>query len=445
MNAAGAEGKDSLGEFWRWAAVVLTAGWVLIYIFLSIFHSRVICSGLVSLLLAPVAFLARAGSIDYLWNTALLDYRWAAAVWLCSGIFIVACATGAAVRWKWTQAFLQFIGGKKAGEREGAVLSFGVCAAAGFLLLAAAAPFVAPFDPNAQGDLATTRELRPLSNGIAWEISRAVREAPAGEAVLVRALRDADEYLLHRHVRFTRPGSIEYETMLHGEAGLRAHRVVFLFGTDAVGRDLLSRVVYGTRVSLGVGAAAVLVSLLIGCIVGFLAGAFSGFVDRVLMSGVDLALSIPSLFLAVTLVAFLGRSSLTTVVVLAVTGWMAIARLVRGEVMKVREQEFVLAARLLGVSQGRIIVAHFMPNVLPVVLTASVLQLGNAVLGEAALSFLGLGIQPPTPSWGNIIGEGMTSLGSAPWIGIFPGVAVSVLALVSHLIVESSQEIAARG
>jgi len=153
----------------------------------------------------------------------------------------------------------------------------------------------------------------------------------------------------------------------------------------------------------------------------------------------DLFLSIPSLFLVIALVAFLGNSTLLLVFVLAATGWMSTARMLRGEVLMLREREFIAAARLLGRSSFQIVRDHMIPNALPIIAAASVMQLGSVILAEAALSFLGLGIQPPTPSLGNMIGESFNHIGTAWWVGVFPGIALSATVISVNLFAEFLQ------
>jgi peptide/nickel transport system permease protein len=180
--------------------------------------------------------------------------------------------------------------------------------------------------------------------------------------------------------------------------------------------------------------------VLIGCVVGFVAGIYGRWADKILMRMTDLFLAVPSLFFVIALIAFFGSSTVLLIAVLAVTGWMSVARLVRGEVLMLREREFILSARLLGRSSVQILRDHMVPNVTPTILAASVLQLGNVILAEAALSFLGLGVQPPTPSWGNMIGESMAFIDSAWWVGVFPGIALSVLMVTVNVIAESVEK-----
>jgi peptide/nickel transport system permease protein len=248
----------------------------------------------------------------------------------------------------------------------------------------------------------------------------------------VRLLDRANDVLLNREERFTRWGaSATFATPVVPD-----QIKTFFLGTDDLGRDVFSRVIYGTRISLGIGFAAMCCTIMIGCLIGFLAGVLGGWTDKLLMRMTDLFLGVPSLFLVIALLALFGNSTVLLVAALSVTGWMNVARLIRGEVLMLREREFILSARLLGRSSVEILRDHMIPNVLPTILVASVLQLGSVILAEAALSFLGLGIQPPTPSWGNMIGESMAYLNSGWWVGIFPGIALSTLVVSANLFAE---------
>ena len=200
----------------------------------------------------------------------------------------------------------------------------------------------------------------------------------------------------------------------------------YLLGTDQLGRDLLGRILYGARFSLLVAGAAVLLSALVGVAAGLAAGYFGGRVDQIITRLADVQLAVPSLLLAITMLAVLSPSLPNLIVVLAISGWVAFCRLVRGNVLYLRQREFVEAARVIGCGDGRIILRHLMPNLWPTVIVVATLQLAQFMIAEASLSFLGLGILPPLPSWGNMINEGRTYIDTAWWIQAFPGIAMIV-------------------
>jgi peptide/nickel transport system permease protein len=208
----------------------------------------------------------------------------------------------------------------------------------------------------------------------------------------------------------------------------------FFFGTDELGRDVLSRVVYGARISLLVAVAATSLTLLIGVSVGATAGFFGGWVDSVLMRMTDIVLAFPALLLAIALGA-LFRPGLTSIlVVIALVSWTGVARTVRGEVLSLRERDFVLAARALGAAPLALIVRHVLPNVLPTIVVMGALSTCNTVLLDAALSYLGLGVPVPIPSWGRMISDSQTYYRMAPWLMVFPGVAIVYTVLAFNLL-----------
>jgi peptide/nickel transport system permease protein len=204
------------------------------------------------------------------------------------------------------------------------------------------------------------------------------------------------------------------------EGPSRAHP----FGLDDLGRDVLSRVLYGARVSLRVGFSVVILASIVGVALGAIAGYFGGAVDTAIMRLSDILLAFPGILLAIAMVAVMGPSLNNVVIALATTGWVGYARLVRGQVLKVREMEFVTAAKAIGARSTRVIVHHLLPNVINPVIVMATLGLAGAILSEAALSFLGLGVQPPTPSWGAMLTSGRRYLGLANHLAIFPGAAI---------------------
>lgn len=229
-------------------------------------------------------------------------------------------------------------------------------------------------------------------------------------------------------------------TALHLKSILEPPSSQFPLGTDALGRDVLSRLLYGARVSLWVGFVSVSISIAIGIALGLLAGYFRGIVDEIIMRGVDVMLCFPSFFLILAVIAFLEPSLNTIMVVIGLTSWMGVARLVRAETLSLRERDFVAAARLAGTRPLRIMIMHILPNALTPVLVSATLGIAGAILVESSLSFLGLGVQPPDPSWGNMLMEGKDVLEIAPWLSLYPGLAILITVLGYNLLGESLRD-----
>ncbi|NJB68325.1 peptide/nickel transport system permease protein [Desulfobaculum xiamenense] len=230
-------------------------------------------------------------------------------------------------------------------------------------------------------------------------------------------------------------------TMLDMSHILEAPSAAHPLGTDALGRDVLSRMLHGARVSLWVGFVAVGLSVIIGLALGLAAGYFGGIVDEIIMRAVDVMLCFPSFFLILAVIAFLEPSLVNIMVVIGLTSWMGVARLVRAETLALRERDFVLAARVAGAGPVRIITLHILPNAIAPVLVSATLGVAGAILVESSLSFLGLGVQPPMPSWGNILMEGKDVLTIAPWMSFFPGLAILFTVLGYNLLGESLRDI----
>lgn len=214
----------------------------------------------------------------------------------------------------------------------------------------------------------------------------------------------------------------------------------FLLGTDTQGRDVLSRVLYGARLSLSVGVISQSVSVTLGVLLGLLAGYYGRWVDALVMRLADITLAFPTLLLLIAVAAAVKPSLPVVFVVIGIVGWAGMARLVRSQVLVLRHSEFVLAARALGARDRRILLRHLLPNVRTQVIIAATLGIAGAIMAEAALSFVGLGAQPPTPSWGAMVADGRDLLRVAPWISLAPGLAIGAAVLGFNLVGDALRE-----
>lgn len=307
-------------------------------------------------------------------------------------------------------------------------LRVGACLLAVLAIVAVCGPWLAA-DPAAIVDPRVTALLSPGSR-------RIVLELRDGTSLAGEAARQADGFWV-----ITRRGKEEKVPIADVT---KASTRRFWLGTDTVGRDVLARLLSGARVSLAVGSLALAVALLVGVGAGLASGWAGGIADAVLMRIVDALLAIPMLFLLLFLAAVFRPSLAALVAVLGFSSWMGVARLVRGQVLSLRERDFVLAARAIGASPWRIAFVHLLPNALTPVAQDAALRLGDLILVEASLSFLGLGVQPPTSSWGNMVADGQEVLANAWWLTFLPVALVALTVIAAALVADGLQEIARR-
>lgn len=230
------------------------------------------------------------------------------------------------------------------------------------------------------------------------------------------------------------PNAQDLNLRLRPPAWQAGGNTAYPLGNDHVGRDILSRIIYGGRVSLAVGSLAVLCAGVLGTVLGFLAGYRGGLVDEVIMRTVDVQLSIPFILLAIVFMAIFGVSLQNLIVVLIIYGWVVYARLVRGQVLSLREREYVTALRVLGGSHLRVMVRHILPNLMSSLIVVASLETANVIILESGLSFLGLGVDPRTPSWGSMLSDGRDYVTSAWWLATFPGIAITVTVLCINVL-----------
>ena len=266
---------------------------------------------------------------------------------------------------------------------------------------------------------------------VLWRRLRANRFALAGAAVVLLLFAVS---LLAPLLSPYEPDALDAYHVLLPPSG--AH----WFGTDELGRDVFTRVVHGARISLKVGFVSMGIAICVGAVVGLVTGYYGGLLDAAVMRLVDVMLCFPTIMLILAVIALLEPSIWYIMIIIGLTGWMGVARLVRSEVLSLREREFVQAARALGASDLRIIFRHILPNALSSLLVAGTLGVAGAILTESTLSYLGLGVQPPTPSWGNILTAGKEYIEFAWWLSLFPGLAIMVTVLSYYLVGEGIRD-----
>lgn len=308
--------------------------------------------------------------------------------------------------------------------RERASLVAGALLGAFLALAALLAPWLAPHDPRRQWDPAAARHLPPATTRLAVVLTD-------GRTLVAEAVEPRGGALA-----LLRRGAWQE---LPADAVTAVEAVAFPLGTDRYGRDLASLLLFGARASLRIGGLAVLAALAVGLAVGAAAGLGPRWLDAVLSRLVDGMLAFPRLVLVLALAALAGAGETLVVVALAATGWMEVARLLRGELRRLAGEEFVLAARAAGVPPWRLFARHLLPLALAPLLATAALRLGDALLAEAALSWLGFGVQPPATSWGSLLAEAQASLPGAWWVATFPGIAVALAVLASALIAEGAR------
>ncbi|MFZ1730060.1 MAG: ABC transporter permease [Bacteroidota bacterium] len=326
-------------------------------------------------------------------------------------------------------------------------------------------PFLAPFHPNAFQDGIVTKYQPPLSSVTVLYLKENRIKSMEMSALNVSS-ENADLFrrLLEINLALTDEGfnrqycvaafrvegasvlatvsdelvTIPISSLVSSDPEVFSGRRYYILGTDSYGRDILSRIIYGSRISLALGFIAVLLSITLGTFIGLIAGYFGRYTDTILMRMVDMLLAFPALFLILIIIATFESIAIPRialiVVVLGLTSWMGVSRLVRAEVLSLKEREYVLAARSLGYSHVRILFRHILPNTLTPIIVNATLRIGGIILVEAALSYLNIGVQPPTASWGNIIFEGKDVLAQAWWVSTLPGFAIVIVVVCFNLV-----------
>ncbi|KAB2878226.1 ABC transporter permease [bacterium] len=437
--------------------------WSLLFILpiiLIITYFSLFINGLASLVLSLLLLVLSPAELNKIFNFEIVEY-WAASVFVIGWVLAVWIIhrrqlkrawekINDTARSQWQLAWTEI--------KTNRLVIFFIIVLASMYAVAFLCPWLVPRDPNAQQDITVTKYAAPLQS-IAYLKLRTpgrsilpFREGEGASFTVINKFIAVQNLLLNREPSvvyissFQKRGEeIEYvqgiqkkvisvsELIGENEKDFAENRM-FLLGSDKYGRDIFSRLLYGSRISLSIGFLAMAIAVTLGTIIGALAGYFGKKTDAVLMRWVDLMLAFPNLFLILMIVALFGNSIFLIVVILGLTGWMGVSRIVRGQFLALREMEYIQAAHALGFSHSRIIFKHLIPNAFAPVIVAATLRLGGIILVEAGLSFLGVGVQPPTASWGNMVAEGRDMLIHGWWISTFPGLAIVLTVICFNVI-----------
>jgi len=434
---------------------------IIAFLFILFSKAELVLISFRSLFTATALFLSAPEAFREIFSSEIIEF-WIGALYLVTIPLILALIARKSFRKKTAPAYEELSIGKislRAFMQHTIAL---YASSVIFVLYSVAflAPFIAPFNPYDQQDFLVTAYQPPLARLDALVLKQPknliipLQKGPGTTIHLANSLISDFQKLKTRNepnaIRFVNEYRIEGDHVIYRQgmrtktialeelAGTKENSIAitrtFILGTDQYGRDILSRVIYGSKISLSIGFLVVLISVTLGTVIGVTSGYFGGWIDAIMMRIVDVLIAFPALFLILIIIATFGNSIYLIVITLSFTGWMGVARIVRSQVLSLKEQEFILAAKSLGLSNMRIIFRHLAPNTLTPVIIAATLRIGSIILTEAGLSFLGLGVQPPTPSWGNIINEGRDSLLNYWWISTFPGVAILTTVVCFNLI-----------
>ncbi|TLU83594.1 MAG: ABC transporter permease [Chlorobium sp.] len=432
------------------------------FLLVLLFRAKLVLISFHSLFISIALFLLSPSAFKEIFSSEIIEF-WTGAIYLVTIPIILAFIARKSLRKKSDQAQNKELSLGKISLRAFMRHTIALYASAVIFILystAFLAPFIAPFSPYDQQDFLVTAYQPPFSRLDALVLKQPKNldiplQKGSGTTINLansligdfqklktrnepNAIRFVNEYHIDGDKVIYRQGMRTKSMPVEELAGTRENKIAitrtFILGTDQYGRDILSRVIYGSKISLSIGFLVVLISVTLGTVIGVTSGYFGGWIDAVMMRIVDVLIAFPALFLILIIIATFGNSIYLIVITLSFTGWMGVARIVRSQVLSLKEQEFILAAKSLGLSNLRIIFRHLAPNTLTPVIIAATLRIGSIILTEAGLSFLGLGVQPPTPSWGNIINEGRDSLLNYWWISTFPGIAILTTVVCFNLI-----------